>query len=257
MLSSITYQHPVFKKGEFTMSKKLVQVNARLVVSPDDFEKGCTVEAAQPFAAVDGLQWKIWIVNRETGVAGGIKLFEDEQTLAAYMNGPLWQAIMNFPAWTDFQATVFDILEVPSAVTRAPLGVQGPVTFGKMAADAFGAVPAIKPVDAYARIQSEKDLLVIDVRDAADVAQTGTVPGAINLSYGALTYLADNEVPADWRDPRLADRSRPVITTCILGPLGAIGGKLLHDMGFSNVQILEGGVQAWIGSGLPVQKAIA
>lgn len=38
--------------------------------------------------------------------------------------------------------------------------------------------------------------------------------------------------------------------TCILGPLGALGGKLLHDMGFSNVQILEGGVQAWIDAGL-------
>ncbi|MFZ2420533.1 MAG: rhodanese-like domain-containing protein, partial [Anaerolineae bacterium] len=68
------------------------------------------------------------------------------------------------------------------------------------------------------------------------------------------TYLADNEVPESWRDPRLADRSRPIITTCILGPLGAIGGKLLHDMGFTNVQILEGGVQAWIEAGLPVAK---
>jgi len=54
------------------------------------------------------------------------------------------------------------------------------------------------------------------------------------------------------RDPRLADRSRPIITTCILGPLGALGGKLLHDMGFTNVSILAGGVQAWIEAGLPV-----
>lgn len=236
------------------MSKKLVQVNAKLVVSPEEFEKGCTAEAAQAFAAVDGLQWKIWIINRETGETGGIKLFEDEKTLEAYMNGPIWQAIQNFPACTDFQAKVFDIMPVPSAVTRAPLGAQVPVTFGKMAADAFGAVPMIKPAEAYARIQAEKDLLVIDVRDSAEVAQTGTVPGAINLAYGSLTYLADNEVPEDWRDPRLADRSRPIITTCIMGPLGALGGKLLHDMGFSNVQILEGGVQAWIDAGLPLNK---
>jgi rhodanese-related sulfurtransferase len=96
--------------------------------------------------------------------------------------------------------------------------------------------------------------LVIDVRDAADIAQSGTIPGAINLSYGALTYLADSEVPESWRDPRLADRSRPIITTCILGPLGAIGGKLLADMGFCDVRILEGGVQGWIEAGLPVTK---
>lgn len=93
---------------------------------------------------------------------------------------------------------------------------------------------------------------MIDVRDAADIAQTGTVAAAINLSYAALAYLADNKAPEDWRDRRLADRSRPAITICIFGPLGALGGKLLHDMGFTNVRILAGGVQAWIDAGLPV-----
>lgn len=63
-----------------------------------------------------------------------------------------------------------------------------------------------------------------------------------------------HEVPETWRAPQLADRSRPIITTCILGPLGALGGKLLHDMGYQNVQILDGGVQAWIEAGLPVVK---
>jgi rhodanese-related sulfurtransferase len=79
----------------------------------------------------------------------------------------------------------------------------------------------------------------------------------VNISYGALTYQADHEVPEEWRAPQLADHSRPIITTCILGPLGALGalgGKLLHDMGFTNVRILAGGVQAWMDAGLPVAK---
>ena len=96
--------------------------------------------------------------------------------------------------------------------------------------------------------------MIIDVRDAADIAQTGTVPGAANISFGALTCMADNEVPEAWRDPGWPTAARPIITTCILGPLGALGGKLLHDMGFTNVQILEGGVQAWIDAGLPIAK---
>jgi rhodanese-related sulfurtransferase len=121
-----------------------------------------------------------------------------------------------------------------------------------MAEEAYRVVRRIKPADARRQIDEEPTLLVIDVRDATDVAQTGTVPGALNLSLGSLTYIADNEVPADWRHPQLADRNRPIITTCILGPLGAIGGKLLHDMGFKSVQILDGGVQAWIDAGLPV-----
>ena len=155
---------------------------------------------------------------------------------------------------------IFDMMEDHTAITRGPVGdrfssANGlPKTFDGMAEEAFRTVPAIKPADVQRRQKKEANLLVIDVRDAADIAQTGTVPGAVNLSLGSLTYLADNEVPENWRDPRLADRSRPIITTCILGPMGALGGKLLHDMGFTNVQILEGGVQAWIDAGLPVAE---
>lgn len=124
-------------------------------------------------------------------------------------------------------------------------------TFRNMTAEAYAAVPTITPAELQRRLQEEPDLLVIDVRDSADVAQTGTVPGAVNISYSAITYSADNEVPEEWRDARLADRSRPIVTTCTLGPLGALGAKLLQDMGFTNVRILEGGVQGWTDAGLP------
>jgi len=124
-------------------------------------------------------------------------------------------------------------------------------TFRNMTAEAYAAVPTITPAELQRRLQEEPDLLVIDVRDSADVAQTGTLPGAVNISYSALTYSADSEVPEEWRDARLADRTRPIVTTCTLGPLGALGAKLLQDMGFTNVQILAGGVQGWTDAGLP------
>lgn len=127
-------------------------------------------------------------------------------------------------------------------------------TFGQMAAEAFAQVPTVSPAEAQRRLQQNPNTLVIDVRDAAEIAMTETIPGAMNISLGSLTYKADNEVPEDWREPALKDRSRPIITTCILGPMGALGGKLLHDMGFGNVSILEGGVQAWIDKGLPTEK---
>ena len=72
---------------------------------------------------------------------------------------------------------------------------------------------------------------------------TGTVAGAMNISYGALTYQADNELPEEWRNSEFQDRSRPIITACEMGPLGALAGKLLKDMGFTNVSILEGGLE--------------
>ncbi len=127
-------------------------------------------------------------------------------------------------------------------------------TFGQMVAEALRQVPTVSPTEANKRLQDNPTTLMIDVRDAGDIAPTGTVPGAVNISYGHLTFQADNEVPEEWRAPQLKDRSRPIITTCILGPLGALGGKLLHDMGFTNVSILEGGVQAWIEAGLPTAQ---
>ena len=66
-----------------------------------------------------------------------------------------------------------------------------------------------------------------------------------------LPVRADLELPEDWREPRLQDRSLPVITACQLGPNGAIGAKILKDMGFTNVSYLEGGMEAWKAAELP------
>jgi rhodanese-related sulfurtransferase len=124
-------------------------------------------------------------------------------------------------------------------------------TFNQMAEEAMAEVPVINANEAHKRIEENPDTLVIDPRDAADVATTGMVAGAVNISYGALTYQADNELPEDWRNPVFDNRSRPIITACEMGPLGAIAGKLLNDMGFENVSILDGGLDAWKAAGYP------
>jgi rhodanese-related sulfurtransferase len=242
------------------MSQKILQINFTFSdISRSELE-AAWLPAAQPIAETPGLRWKVWLMNENEHECGGVYLFDDEASVQGFLNGPIVAATKDAPILSNASVKIFDMMEAHTAITRGPVGdrtpsVNGrPHTFGRMAEEAYRAVPTVKPADVQRRQKKEENLLVIDVRDAADVAQTGTVPGAVNLSFGALTYLADNEVPESWRDPRLADRSRPIITTCILGPLGAIGGKLLHDMGFTNVQTLEGGVQAWIDAGLPVAK---
>ena len=125
------------------------------------------------------------------------------------------------------------------------------LTFNQMAEEAMAEVPVISAVEAHRRIEENPETLVVDPRDAADVAATGMVAGAINVSYGALTYQADNELPEDWRNPEFANRSRPIITACEMGPLGAMAGKLLQDMGFADVSIMDGGLEAWKAAGYP------
>lgn len=126
-------------------------------------------------------------------------------------------------------------------------------TVGQMVAEATAAVPAVKAQDVQRRMQEDPNTLVIDVRDSAQVREA-SIPGAINIDYGDLLFAADNEVPEEWRDPRLQDRSRPIITYCVLGPLGAIAAKTLQDMGFTNVSYMEGGIESWKTLGLPVEQ---
>lgn len=234
------------------MSRKILQVNYKFSIPRGDLE-AIFLPAAQPIADTPGLRWKIWLVNEAETMGGGLYLFDDEAALQTFLEGPIVAGAATNAALGEFEARIFDISAPHTTITRGPVG-DDRASFAGMAEAAYRAVPTIKAADLQRRLKKEPALLVVDVRDAADLAQTGTVPGAANISYGALTYMADDGVPEAWRDPRFADRTRPIVTTCILGPLGAIGGKLLHDMGFTDVQVLEGGVQAWIDAGLPVAK---
>jgi rhodanese-related sulfurtransferase len=230
------------------MSHTIVQVNFNFSGLRAEYE-AMTLPMAGPLAETPGLRWKVWLMDEAQQEAGGIYHFGDRDAAHGFAQALLAMLQAN-PTFSNLSIKSFDVMEPHSVITRGLPKL--PRTFGDMASEALAEVPTVPPAEAQRRLAADPNMLVIDVRDAADIVQTGTIPGAINLSYGALTYLADNEVPESWRDPRLADRSRPIIATCILGPLGALGGKLLHDMGFTNVSILEGGVQAWIEAGLPV-----
>jgi rhodanese-related sulfurtransferase len=126
-------------------------------------------------------------------------------------------------------------------------------TFMQMVGEAQQAVPAVSAEEARRRLDADPNTLVIDVRDEASIRASGIIPGAAAISAGSLLYKADQEVPAEWRDARLADRSRPIVTSCDLGPLSAIAAKNLKDMGFTNVSYLEGGIQGWKQAGLPAE----
>ena len=127
------------------------------------------------------------------------------------------------------------------------------LSFMQIVEAASANVDGISPADARQRLEQDPDALIVDVRDAGDIPSTGLASGGINVSLGMLPIKADLELPEEWRDPKLQDRSRQVITTCQLGPNAAIGAKLLKDMGFTNVSYMEGGMEAWKAAGLPTE----
>ncbi len=125
------------------------------------------------------------------------------------------------------------------------------MSFMQIAEEAMAQVEGISAVEVQQRMKQEPNALLVDVRDAADIPSTGLATGGLNVSLGMLPVRADLELPEEWREPRLQDRSLPVITACQLGPNGAIGAKILKDMGFTNVSYLEGGMEAWKAADLP------
>ena len=125
------------------------------------------------------------------------------------------------------------------------------MSFMQMAEEAMAQVEGISAKEVQQRLEQDSNTLLVDVRDAADISSTGLAAGASNISLGMLPVKADLQLPEEWRDAGLQDRSRPVITTCQLGPNGAIGARLLKDMGFTNVSYMDGGMEAWKAAELP------
>jgi rhodanese-related sulfurtransferase len=123
-------------------------------------------------------------------------------------------------------------------------------TFRQMVAEGREGTPMLSPQEVQRRMKEEPGTLVVDVRDADGLAGTGIIPGAINVSLGTLPLRADQELPEAMRNQELQDRNRPIVTTCGGGGQASLAAKVLKDMGFTNVSILEGGTNGWKQAGL-------
>jgi rhodanese-related sulfurtransferase len=113
---------------------------------------------------------------------------------------------------------------------------------------ANAAVPRITPEQA--KDLMAKGALVVDVRDAPEVGESGKVAGAINVSRGMLEFRADPESP--YHDKNFA-KDKAVILYCASGGRSALSGKLLKDMGYAKVYNL-GAFKDWAEAGGAVEK---
>jgi len=127
--------------------------------------------------------------------------------------------------------------------------------FTETVKNAQNGIPLLSPVEANDLLTSNPETLILDVRDAGDLNLTGIIKGTENVSMGTLYFKADHTMPAEYQASCLADKDRPIITTCTLGLVASIAAKTLKDYGFTNVKILEGGNLAWKEAGLPLDEA--
>jgi hypothetical protein len=102
------------------MAKKILQINLRFNVSAADLEeefKG----AAGFIKEVPGLKWKMFGMNEETGEGAGIYLFENEEALKSYLEGPIIAEMKKKEAFSDITMKTFDVVESATAITRGPI----------------------------------------------------------------------------------------------------------------------------------------
>ena len=125
-----------------------------------------------------------------------------------------------------------------------------PTTVKDLLADANAAVPKIAPEEARALIASGKALMV-DVRDAPELAAGGKVAGALHVSRGMLEFRADPDSP--YHD-KAFDKNKTIIVYCASGGRSALAGKALRDLGYKDVRNL-GAFKDWAESGGAVEKA--
>ena len=94
------------------------------------------------------------------------------------------------------------------------------------------------------------DAVVVDLREPEELANSGKIPGSINVPRGMLEFRADPSSPYH-QDP--LDPSRRVILHCASGGRSALAAATLQDMGYDNVAHLDGGFTAWKDAGRPTE----
>jgi Putative mono-oxygenase ydhR len=98
----------------------VLHLRFKLQVPPEVLLAECG-EAATVIASVEGLIWKIWVLQQEEYEVGGMYLFANRETAEAYLNHPVIQAVRSNPAVVSTQAELWDVESSLSALTRAPL----------------------------------------------------------------------------------------------------------------------------------------
>jgi Putative mono-oxygenase ydhR len=78
-------------------------------------------QAATVISTVEGLIWKIWVMQEEPFAMGGMYLFANRETAEAYLNHPVIQAVRSNPAVVSTESQLWDVESSLSALTRAPL----------------------------------------------------------------------------------------------------------------------------------------
>lgn len=117
-------------------------------------------------------------------------------------------------------------------------------------AAANATVPRLLP-NQLREMMGRPDVVVIDVRDSPEVAQTGRIRGALHIQRGMIEFRADEATA--YHHPALR-RDRTIVLYCASGGRSALAGKTLQEMGYESVYN-AGGIKELAEAGIETEPA--
>lgn len=105
-----------------------------------------------------------------------------------------------------------------------------------MMPEANSLVPRIDVPEAQ-RLVRDEDALLVDVREADELAASGRLKGALHISRGMVEFRADPNAP--YYTPEFR-KGRPAILYCASGGRAALATKALRDLGYERTYNLGG-----------------
>ena len=97
---------------------------------------------------------------------------------------------------------------------------------------------ALEPSELMERLNSGDELVLIDVRQAEELASNGLIEGALHIPSQDLPHRIED-----------LDKAQPTVVYCHLGGRSMDAAMFLLEKGFSDVKSLGGGIVGWQSDG--------
>lgn len=120
----------------------------------------------------------------------------------------------------------------------------------QMVAQAKAHIENLSPDQVAAELHAGSATL-IDIREEIERTD-GCLAVAHYAPRGMLEFYADPSSPYHREE---FDPDRRIILVCASGGRSALATETLRQMGYQDVAHLDGGLNAWIAQGLPVERA--
>ena len=179
-------------------------------------------------------------------IAGSLRMALPGFLLAAAAGAALWAGLALGTGWIlrrEVQTVISALDEQAGSVLVVVVGIVaiwlGWKLWQKYRFRQWSAVPHITPAELLAAMEAGQPLLLLDLRGASMVAETGPIVGAAIAEHDRLL-----DAVGDW------PRSQPIVTLCACPEdAGAVqAARRLLAEGYLSVRPLKGGYEAWLAA---------